>query len=44
MLPVDDPEVARQHRQQEWVIHYGCLTLIVLWTVFGLWFCVNMNR
>ncbi len=39
-----DPEVAHQHHQQERVIHYGCLTLIVMWTVFGLWFFFNMNR
>jgi hypothetical protein len=39
-----DPQVAQQQRRQEWVIHYGCLALIVLWTIFGLWFCVNMNR
>lgn len=39
-----DPESERQHRKQEHVIHYGCLTLIVVWTAFGLWFLVNMNR
>jgi hypothetical protein len=38
------PEVERQYRWQERIIQYGCLTLIVAWTVFGLWFCVNMNR
>lgn len=43
-VPVADPEVEQQQQQQEWVIHYGCLTLIVLWTLFGLWFCINMNR
>jgi len=38
------PEVEAQQQQQERVIHYGCLTLIVLWVVFGLWFFLNMNR
>ena len=33
-----------QQQQQERVIHYGCLTLIVLWIVFGLWFFFHMNR
>jgi len=39
-----DPESEQEHRKQERVIHYGCLTLIVAWTVFGLWFLFNMNR
>lgn len=43
-IPVADPETERQHQHQERFIHYGCLTLIVMWTMFGLWFCVNMNR
>jgi hypothetical protein len=44
-LPVDaDPATATKRRHQEWVIHYGCLTLIVLWTVFGLWFFFHMNH
>lgn len=44
-LQIDiDPEVAETQRRQEWVIQYGCLTLIIVWTVFGLWFFFNMNR
>jgi len=43
VLPVD-PANEQKYHQQERIIHYGCLMLIVLWTVFGLWFCVNMNR
>lgn len=39
-----DPEAEQRYRQQEWVIHYGCLTLIILWTIFGLWFFFNINR
>jgi predicted nucleic acid-binding Zn ribbon protein len=42
--PPVDPEHEQQYHHQERIIHYGCLTLIVVWTVFGLWFCVNMNR
>ena len=41
---VTDPESEREYRKQEQVIHYGCLTLIVVWTAFGLWFLFNMNR
>jgi len=44
LKPVVSPEVEAQQQQQERVIHYGCLTLIVLWAVFGLWFFLNMNR
>ena len=44
MLPAQDPEEEQRHQRQERFIHYGCLTLIVLWMVFGLWFCVNINR
>jgi len=44
LKPEVSPEVEAQQQQQERVIHYGCLTLIVLWTVFGLWFFFNMNR
>ena len=43
-IPVTDPEAERQHHKQERLIHYGCLTLIAMWTMFGLWFCVNVNR
>jgi hypothetical protein len=44
-LPVSrDPEEERRYQHQEWAIHYGCLTLIVVWTIFGLWFFFNMNR
>ena len=39
-----EPETERTHRKQEQVIHLGCLTLIVMWTMFGLWFFFNMNR
>ena len=39
-----DSESSLEQGRQEWVIHYGCLTLIVAWTLFGIWFCVNMNR
>ena len=42
--PAVDPENEPKYHQQERIIHYGCLTLIVLWTIFGLWFCANMNR
>ena len=44
LKPEVSPEVEAQQQQQERVIHYGCLTLIVLWTVFGLWFFFHMNR
>lgn len=37
-------EDERKQRVQERVIHVGCLSLIVLWTVFGLWFLFNINR
>lgn len=44
-LPVDvDPQAAETQQRQEWVIQYGCLTLIIVWTIFGLWFFFNMNR
>jgi hypothetical protein len=36
-----DPEAEQKYRQQEWVIHYGCLALIILWTIFGVWFFFN---
>jgi hypothetical protein len=39
-----DPAAEQRYRQQERVIQYGCLTLIMLWTIFGLWFFFNMNR
>ena len=39
-----DPVAEHRYRQQERVIQYGCLTLIMLWTIFGLWFFFNMNR
>ena len=38
------PEDEAKHQLQERVIQYGCFTLIIVWTIFGLWFCVNMNR
>ncbi len=38
------PEEAQKQNRQERVIHYGCMSLIVLWAVFGLWFCVHINR
>jgi uncharacterized membrane protein YvbJ len=38
------PEETQAHQRQERVIHYGCMSLILIWTVFGLWFCVNINR
>ena len=38
------PEETQTQQRQERVIHYGCMSLILLWTAFGLWFCVNMNR
>ena len=44
LKPALSPEAEAQQQQQERVIHYGCLTLIVLWIVFGLWFCFHMNR
>lgn len=44
-LPVDiDPEDARTHQRQERVIHYGCMTLLIVWSIFGLWFCVHINH
>jgi hypothetical protein len=44
-VPVDvAPEALEAQQRQEWVIHYGCLTLIVLWAAFGLWFFLHMNR
>ena len=44
LKPAVSPEVEAQQQHQERVIHYGCLTLIVLWIVFGLWFFFHMNR
>ena len=44
LKPALSPEVEAQQQQQERVIHYGCLTLIVLWIAFGLWFFFHMNR
>ena len=44
-LPLDsDPAIEQRHRAHERFIHYGCLTLIVTWAVFGLWFFFNMNH
>lgn len=44
-LPLhNDPATEQRHLAHERFIHYGCLTLIVVWTVFGLWFFFNMNR
>ncbi|GIX49023.1 MAG: hypothetical protein KatS3mg131_3234 [Candidatus Tectimicrobiota bacterium] len=42
--PDDDPAAAKRHRLQERFIHYGCLTLILMWTAFGLWFLLHINR
>jgi uncharacterized membrane protein YvbJ len=39
-----DPAGEKSQRYQERVIHFGCVSLIVLWTIFGLWFLFNMNR
>ena len=39
-----DPAEEQRYQQQERAIHYGCLTLMVVWTIFGLWFFFNMNR
>jgi hypothetical protein len=39
-----DPAGEQSQRYQERVIHFGCVSLIVLWTIFGLWFFFNMNR
>lgn len=39
-----DPDSEQQYRRQERVIHYGCLTLIIVWSIFGLWFFFHMNR
>ena len=44
LKPALSPEAEAQHQHQERVIHYGCLTILILWTVFGLWFFFNMNR
>jgi predicted nucleic acid-binding Zn ribbon protein len=44
MVPTGEPAVEQQYQHRERVIHYGCLTLIVMWTVFGLWFFFHMNR
>lgn len=44
LKPPVPPEVEKQQQYQERVIHYGCLTMIMLWAVFGLWFFFNMNR
>ncbi len=38
------PEEEQTQQRQERIIHYGCLLLIVSWVLFGLFFCVNMNR
>lgn len=38
------PEEEQKQRYQERFIHFGCLSLAVLWTIFGLWFLFNMNR
>ena len=43
-MTAETPEDEQRQGSQERVIHYGCLTLIIVWTVFGLWFCVNINR
>lgn len=39
-----DPKDAQEQQYQERFIHFGCLSLLVLWAVFGLWFLFNMNR
>ena len=39
-----DPAEERRYQHQERAIHYGCLMLIVMWAIFGLWFFFNMNR
>jgi len=44
LQPASSPEETRAHQRQERVIHYGCMSLILLWTVFGLWFCVHINH
>jgi predicted nucleic acid-binding Zn ribbon protein len=44
LQPEASPEETRAHQRQERVIHYGCMSLILLWTVFGLWFCVHINH
>ena len=44
LKPAVSPEEEARQQHQERVIHYGCLTLLLLWTVFGLWFFFNMNR
>ncbi len=40
----EDPATARRHRLQERFIHYGCLTLILMWAIFGVWFLLHINR
>jgi hypothetical protein len=45
LLPgAGNPEAEQKYRQQERAIHYGCLMLLLLWTIFGLWFFFHMNR
>ncbi len=44
LIPETTPEEQQAQQRREHVIHYGCLLLIVLWALFGLWFCVNINR
>jgi hypothetical protein len=41
---IEEPEVEQRYQHQERAIHYGCLTLIMFWAIFGLWFFFNMNR
>jgi hypothetical protein len=44
LLTQTAPEDLPEQQRQERVIHYGCLGLIVIWAIFGLWFCTHMNR
>jgi hypothetical protein len=44
LIQESTPEEEQAQQRQERVIHYGCLLLIVFWSLFGLFFCVNMNR
>lgn len=44
LKPILAPEVEAEQQRQERVIHFGCLLLIVLWSIFGVWFFVHMNR
>jgi len=44
LIQESTPEEELAQQRQERIIHYGCLLLIVFWSLFGLFFCVNMNR